>query len=1024
MKTENEIIFEENSKMNINSDDENTSTISENNDNDKEENLEKNIKKEELKKKRKSKKSCFVQKSFKHKSIFEIKKLQNNIPPNKIKDIKLGKNDLDNRNLDKLIRLMNNNEIFMQKCKKLQILDDLIDQKFYDIINYELDNIRNNIESIKLNNPDTIESARNYIENGLLIPIIFYFKKIFSLIHFFSGEDMIKIFCLIEKSIKLKLYLSEFKIDLWSYTLKENINLEDNKNIYLSEIELNNSKYNFLSKYKNPSLINPLSFINKNSINSSYESLKNIKSGYVSLFDYTFLYQIIDKEFFYLIKERKILNIIRNIKMNNNKTLNKKMKEEEILLFKKTKNNISDINKRLLKALIIYKNTKLLTLNENNSSFLNILSEITLDYKANYRNLIIRLLIDYGIEKNIKDEFTDISYFLLFKLLSLQTSDIQNDLINILEGKKNNDSDILKDFIHILFYRIILLFVEYLNPSDKLIQSNYFTSCNLIFIFKYLCKEHNNYFQRYFINNISFSFNENNHPFFAIKKEDESQNSISSDEESAVKNIVNKENKINFFGFLLNVLTKIILISNWENHHKYDSQHQNPFLFDLFSSILDLISEIIQGCKPDLLNNLCVNFEDDSSTHFIEDGENLDKYKKIDSFENFVRTIKNILFNQNHNSKFINELKSNIILFITSILEENNCNEMMKKYIKKYININRVFKVIGIIMKSYYLIKEKSKSNNLDITKNTLNDNNLSDENDINKLGNKNENNIFKRNSSYYKPIFRPKIKIFKYLESKRTLDADTSSNLRLMNNSTFSYKNINNKNHFLNFENKYNHNKLRKNEKENYNTTLIKNTIQNKETNNKVSKILESELSNVLFGKKLYNYFKGIFFKSNDFIESLEFQLSNSFYRYIKIINVENENQKDKLFIKQIIDFEENSISDQNLKENSNFDKDLFEMYYIEKFFEDITRNVEIRTNEGIKSVIYTKLPLMQYLSKETKIEFNENINRDSELSKKYDILRYLEYFIKEIKYYKKKQNNRNIWILNIDFYYLNLLS
>ena len=65
-----------------------------------------------------------------------------------------------------------------------------------------------------------------------------------------------------------------------------------------------------------------------------------------------------------------------------------------------------------------------------------------------------------------------------------------------------------------------------------------------------------------------------------------------------------------------------------------------------------------------------------------------------------------------------------------------------------------------------------------------------------------------------------------------------------------------------------------------------------------------------------------------------------------------------------------------------------------------------------------------MQYLSNESKIEFNENVNRDNEMSKKYDILRYLEYFIKEIRYYKKRQNKRNFLILKIDFYYLNLLS
>jgi hypothetical protein len=82
-------------------------------------------------------------------------------------------------------------------------------------------------------------------------------------------------------------------------------------------------------------------------------------------------------------------------------------------------------------------------------------------------------------------------------------------------------------------------------------------------------------------------------------------------------------------------------------------------------------------------------------------------------------------------------------------------------------------------------------------------------------------------------------------------------------------------------------------------------------------------------------------------------------------------------------------------------------EKYYIEKFFEDITEMVEIRTNEGNnKSILYTKLPLMKFLSKETRKDFNKCVNRDNETSKKNFLMSYIEYFFKEIKYYKKYRN------------------
>ena len=409
----------------------------------------------------------------------------------------------------------NNNEGFYEKCKNMNLLEDAFNERFFNILNYELDNIKRNIENIKLNSPEKIEYVRNYIENGLLIPIIFYFRKIFTLVHYFSGEQMINLFSLVEKSIKFKLFLLEYKNDLWNSTIKEKRNLEENKNISFKKIENNNWENYYYTKYNNPSIIDGSYLINKKFIEETQKSLNYFKSNNFSIFDYTSLFQIVNKELFSLIKEKKILNVNKNFETSHNKLL---IKKEEAQLHIINKRNLSDIHKRLLKAIIIYKQNKLLNINESNSSLLNILPEITIGYESNYRNLLLRLLINYGKEKNIKNEFADTSYFLLFKLLSLQTIEIQNDIKNILGGAENEDLGFLKEFGNILFYRIILLFIDFLNPPDKLDQSNYFISCNLIFLFKYLCKEHNNYFPRFFIRSLSYSYIQNTTSFFSFKK--------------------------------------------------------------------------------------------------------------------------------------------------------------------------------------------------------------------------------------------------------------------------------------------------------------------------------------------------------------------------------------------------------------------------------------------------------------------------------------------------------------------------
>ena len=47
----------------------------------------------------------------------------------------------------------------------------------------------------------------------------------------------------------------------------------------------------------------------------------------------------------------------------------------------------------------------------------------------------------------------------------------------------------------------------------------------------------------------------------------------------------------------------------------------------------------MQGCKSDLLSNLFVNFKDEQND-FIEKGENLENYKKLDSSRILLNQLK------------------------------------------------------------------------------------------------------------------------------------------------------------------------------------------------------------------------------------------------------------------------------------------------------------------------------------------------------------------------------------------------
>ena len=154
------------------------------------------------------------------------------------------------------------------------------------------------------------------------------------LIEIFMREEMIKLYSLIEKCIHLKLYLLEYKSDLWKDCINdEHIVVSDNTNmqsIFFDNDEIINTQYYYYTNYKYPSIIDGTHFVNKKKLHLTENSLDFLKSNKNSLFDYSLLYQIMEKEFFCLLKDKKVLNISYNFKEKNNYgDLNKKKIRED-----------------------------------------------------------------------------------------------------------------------------------------------------------------------------------------------------------------------------------------------------------------------------------------------------------------------------------------------------------------------------------------------------------------------------------------------------------------------------------------------------------------------------------------------------------------------------------------------------------------------------------------------------------------------------------------------------------------------
>ena len=798
--------------------------------------------------------SCSPNNSVKKKeSLFKTSKLKEIKPDEEVtsRDIKTCKNSY----------ISNNENIFQKEFVKC------FDINVYDLLINELSNVNDILSEVNTSSLDEMQTLGEYFQNGLLIPIIFFFKKSFALAHNLTGSELVKLYDLVTQTINLKITISEFKYNFW-----------DDKNNFRNNFEEDLFCTHMLNSRKGL-LINGKNFIDGEIIKTSNNSLKILRSKNFTCFDYTLLYSIVEKNLFCLISEYS-QNSIGELFSEKEEDINIQLLNKP---FSTINNNHSNINEKLYKIYLLYKNNKNIITEEENSSFFNILPEICIEYETNYRNLIIFTLVAISIKPNLnnsnEDNFNDsvMLYFIIYKLLSLQTFKTQTEIMNLLGGTSNETENLgfMLTYSQNLLKRIILIFIDEFNPRDRYFNDNYILAVNLIKIFKFLCEEHNNFFQMRLIKVLNYQY-KNIIPMFYKENKNfkEYQNQYAnsviynfglnlnvSEEKEKVKNI-------KFFDFYLYVLLKISLISGWNEikdlhkpntlnkHLDIYSPDENENIYDLFSSIIEMLNEIIQGNKEQNLNRLGNPFfkdeenlssdEDDDYKDIIsleldlfnggknEEDKKIDEkynlkkrlYEKLriqkDPFTCFLRGMIEFIFIDSSNSQILYQLRNDLMLFFTSILEEKNCNEEVQKLIMKYLNIHRVFGSISEILKNYFLANVPPDSLPADF------------------FPSKVQKNTNSQSLS------------FDYYLSKKESTIDVNK---------------------------------------------LDNNNQDNKSNNLNNHILREKL---IFDHRLLNYYYNHYYSNKDFFISNEFQLANAFYKYIKLIAVLGKSEEIKTIIEE----------------------------------------------------------------------------------------------------------------------------
>ena len=196
----------------------------------------------------------------------------------------------------------------------------------------------------------------------------------------------------------------------------------------------------------------------------------------------------------------------------------------------------------------------------------------------------------------------------------------------------------------------------------------------------------------------------------------------------------------------------------------------------------------------------------------------------------------------------------------------------------------------------------------------------------------------------------------------------------------------------------------------------------------------------NFIFTPEMKKYFGNLYFNSTNFGKDGKFALANRMYQYFKMLG-QSTAYKNSFVSEFYIKLEMFSVEqvskayyNKNYKlinkvTNAAITDDKFnDQYLCVSFFESITRRVYVHKEGEEKqiSIIFTINPTVLLLSKISKDDFIDNVDRSDRYTKLVSLLERCDNFFSEIKYRQASGNSNFIlkFINNINFYFLEVIA
>ena len=584
-------------------------------------------------------------------------------------------NDFQIEKKDEVIENPKYHKFLENLIKSSENSGEILMEKEANMIKFEL----LNFQEVLTITTDKIK-VRKYIES-IIKNVVVYFTKFSSVSFELNGFNCLSLYEVIYYFLKLKKYI---------YSQKETLkppNIEKSKILF---------KRKFMSKF-------PPKFYLINPEDSNHEGLqgrerkdfakrflvkekKKIKVPKNDLEAVEFDMSMLEDEnydFLNLPKLRKIFikhteDFVHFQDFKNVKDFFEKsyaVSEEKIAKYKKYLKSIgrlkNNFENNILEIIAQYMNSKA---DIENGSFIKQLAETNAHYNITYRMLICKsipfLMFTFG------GRFKDDARWTLFKLLQYDTSEVQQEFIDMEEENKSmepifNFNHLIDDFTS----NIMTVILREINNSGYENRREYIEACLNIKIMKFFCEEHNVHFQSFFFNNI-FSTSKDVIVRFKARLKIKAKNQRKNDSTNLIAQVQNKPNKrakrnsfaismldsknefhnnyskrASVFEYLLRVLGKILLLSNWMNNR---NDELDDYFYDVYFIILEFLIETIQGTTRDNLNK-------------IFSGEK--KSKRF--FERFLVDINPMLIDDSSNTPLNYIIRKDMMDFIMAFLEES-----------------------------------------------------------------------------------------------------------------------------------------------------------------------------------------------------------------------------------------------------------------------------------------------------------------------------------------------------------------